>query len=428
MQNDLTRRWFLAATPCAGLALSLLPSVAVSRQLSPKIAGLGDSITEQGALRIGQNSTPANGYLSYIPVLTQQRVRYDTSMNFGVSSQMSDMIAARVSDVIAARPAVCVVLAGNNDFASTYLPSETIENLGRIYDSLLAAGIKVIALPVLPFPVHETHNERMSWFFRARRDRWMGEVNTWIAKQQARDGLFFCDVTPSLVDSDGEPLAGVYWEGIHPSELGSFLIASKIASVINEIYPNPRTLVRGKNLLPNGSFSGSGGGMQSVSGGTLASHWFASGAALPVGVSTFFWKGTLRDGTPAQAVTISGEYEKSDGAYIDLATMTPVNPGDTVEAQVAIEVDTGSESVFHPELYIYSHGVKNVFNADLFADARNTPPSEPIRGVYRTQPLVVPDGAASAGLTIRVKLRDTSTPRRAAATIRFATASLDRVG
>lgn len=383
------------------------------------IAGLGDSITALAtSVNTAGNYQGCIGFLGQVPYLTRQRVRFRPDLNFGVSGQTSVQIAARVADVVAAKPAVCTVMAGTNDSAANGITSAatTIAALASIYDALQRAGIIVIAIPITG------RGGVRPWEDQSHRDRSLF-VNQWIRSQRlSRPGYFVADATLAFSDPASAifpPRAGYVDDGLHPNAIGGYAIANQVATIINQIFPDPlatfgcpadvysATNTTG-NLVTNGLMTAAGGSISGATGtvpGSLTLDATGAGGATVVSA-----RNTLADGRGELQVTISGTYNAAFPGIYATGTLNAGNfsVGDTIEASVEMDIAAGNVSLANSSLLIATTQNSVSRQSEDFNNAGSglidLMPSAALSGVLRTPPLVLTSAPSSVKVQLRMLL------------------------
>ncbi len=198
---------------------------------------LGDSVTENNTyLSLNAVSTGQRGYMTWANILLGSK-RLDLLKNAGVSGENSTQILARLGrDVLAYGPSWCVVEGPTNDQPSFMTETQTIANLTSIYTRLLNAGIRVVAMAIIPLGSgHASWSQQL--VSRHRR------INQWIADYcAATPGMVFVDAWAAVVDStqtDADPISGYYWDtpGIHPSAKGAHAMGLAIKNALDPFIP-----------------------------------------------------------------------------------------------------------------------------------------------------------------------------------------------
>jgi len=172
---------------------------------------LGDSVTY---------GYPTGGTTAY-PFVLQQWIPSYTVLNKGVNGLRTDQMLARFqSDVIANSPEYVAIWGGENDIAQSLVEDNidwVTSSLSSMYATAKSAGIKVIALTVIPMK---------GWVgYTDLRGQRINEINTWIKAQENVD--YIIDVY-SLVDNGSGQMQQQYAYGdyAHLSVLGYELVGN----------------------------------------------------------------------------------------------------------------------------------------------------------------------------------------------------------
>lgn len=249
----------------------------------------GDSMTAQNeASSASLISYADKGYFNWANAYLGQRLRLlDVA---GVSGDTTALMLARIdADVIASSPGWCFVLGGFNDVNNGVAVATTISNLQSIYRKLIAAGIKIAAISILP----------SSTFTTATKKEAVAYINLWMREYCLRNqGMVYVDAYTPLLDptsANGAHVTAYLTDTIHPSTSGAQRIGLAIYNALNQILPpsampfsiaEPASATHPYgNLVINPVMQGSGGTNQSGSSGTLAASWYsiiASGTATAV--------------------------------------------------------------------------------------------------------------------------------------------------
>ncbi len=177
-----------------------------------RVVFMGDSITEGWARFFGAEF-PGKPYV-----------------NRGIDGQTTPQMLVRFrQDVIALRPAVVVILAGTNDIAGNTGPEtlETIEsNLMSMADLARANGIAVVLCSVLPAA-------RFPWRPDLAPAQKIVQLNAWIRRYAARDGLTLVDFHAAMADERQGLPSALSADGVHPNEAGYRIMAPLVERGIN---------------------------------------------------------------------------------------------------------------------------------------------------------------------------------------------------
>jgi lysophospholipase L1-like esterase len=378
------------------------------------IAFLGDSIS------VGYSATSTTlakiAFPAAILQISKQRFYWPESLDFGVNGNTTAQMLARVGSVVSARPDICVVHGGTNDLHGGVLPAVTIANLGAIYDALIAAGITVIAIPILgrttPATTSTTRNYGQ-------------QVNDWIRRSQGenRRGLVVVDCGLVFDDPTSTSWAertGYTGDGLHPSTLGSYYIAKKVVEALDVLYPSFNIPVTsptdayhatenpyGNRLLSGvGMFGGTGGTITTGdASGDVATGWTLTSSVLG-GATCVASKVTLADGRTAQRIALSGNYT-GNSRYVQLtcsASASGLVEGDVVETMVEAFVAASAASI--KDILVRQLTTENVTNYVHFDGGGWTVdslPPEAHNPVFRTPPRTLLAGPSVVTLQIFIE-------------------------
>lgn len=155
------------------------------------------------------------------------------SGTFATGSRTTAEIIGYLPDAIASSVDIFTVEAGTNDISAGVASSVIIANLKTIYDTLLAAGKKVIVLPILPRAYSLTTAQlanilAVNNFIRAYASR-NSTANTVGYKEVvlADPSSYWQDGTNTgyyPIGGTGATNGAVTYDGLHPSTLGAQLI------------------------------------------------------------------------------------------------------------------------------------------------------------------------------------------------------------
>lgn len=232
---------------------SLVPLVQASTLKPQTFACLGDSITFNNTT-VSASVQQKNwlGYLSIAEML-HPGINFPIANNFGVNSDTTTMMLARLPNVIAAAPAWCSFLGGTNDLTgdpTTAAYTTITNNIQTVYNTLTAAGIKLVLCTILPRSVWGSLTAPQIIIARNN----MVRVNTWIRKFCATNtNVVLCDwyadvANPSSSTSD--PVSGFLYDNLHPSPTGAYWMAKKLVRVMTPYLPSIDTF----DLLASGQY------------------------------------------------------------------------------------------------------------------------------------------------------------------------------
>ena len=212
----------------------------------------GDSITEENFFSNENAFQRRPRYWAWADVLLGGRMKLLN--NAGVSGNTSAQLLARLDSsdtglgtpgVAGARPGVipfnpgwCIVHIGVNDIygatAATF--DQLTGNLTAIYSRLLAAGIRVVALTIMP-----TTTSVFNW--SAARLAIHLRVNDWIRSYcVSTPGMYLVDAFARMVDPlDVTNVVGradsFRDNAQHPNNVGGYLVGKEIARVLDPLVP-----------------------------------------------------------------------------------------------------------------------------------------------------------------------------------------------
>jgi lysophospholipase L1-like esterase len=417
---------------------------AVDRKFSAgqkTVAIYGDSISAQNTTPLGYRSI---GYMTHANNFLRQALNFPISNNFGVSGETSAQILARISSVLSAGPDIVSLLAGTNDPSSGFTPQQTIDNLKAMYLSLLAAGITVVAIPILPREDGGYSGTAPQIAFKMR---YVAQVNRWIELFASRTpGMIFADARKYFMNfSTGYAKTGVTADLLHPNVMGAFYVGKAWAEAVrpflfpsnflftelSDVYhatENPTG-----NLLTNGFLIGTGGALNSNSG-SVAASW--SGSRVNGSVLATFSKVARADGLGEwQQITIPATTGAAGEQFRVVQTLNYNSGvyavGDVLEAAVEVEVEadariTGVVLVINE--YDGSGGAsRNTYSGDTLSSYFF--PAEAWTGVLRTPPHVVQPvvDPATAKIEFNFRFITNSTVAPTNATARFGRPTLRKL-
>jgi lysophospholipase L1-like esterase len=190
-----------------------------------KIVALGDSTTAGTPGFLSPLEAPPDGAgdveSQYAFWLSRTNPGWQV-LNRGVNRERTDQIAARFErDVIAEGPAAVIIIGGVNDIYDGWGVGHAIEQLGRMYQRALDAGIAVIAGSILPFNTATPEQNAA-----------MRDVNDWIRKAARRPAIWFAD-TRRAVARAGDPDRLISSpDGLHPDVAAYRLMAEALEPVL----------------------------------------------------------------------------------------------------------------------------------------------------------------------------------------------------
>jgi len=152
------------------------------------------------------------------------------SGTFGVPGCWTRDMVARLPDCLASTIGLFVVHGGTNDVVNFVAPATIIANLQTCYETLMAAGRKVIAVPITPRAISMTGTvpqtiQRVNRWIRAycRGEAW-ANPNGYNQIALADPTTYLCDGTNGgfyPIGGTGGVLGAVTQDGLHPSHRGA---------------------------------------------------------------------------------------------------------------------------------------------------------------------------------------------------------------
>lgn len=193
----------------------------------------GDSITNYNtAITSGALANQSRGPIVWANVLLGRR-RIEIVSNQGVGGETTKQMLDRIDAVIAADADWVFVLGGVNDIVGQSLPVSTpIANLQSIYQRLLSAGKRVVALSTLP--VTTSHVA-----YTLQKNQRIARLNAWIKSFCAANaGMVYVDAFSAVVDpasAASAPLAGYYADTTHPGTPAAYAIGKAVRNSLQPL-------------------------------------------------------------------------------------------------------------------------------------------------------------------------------------------------
>lgn len=342
---------------------------------------LGDSITNYNGGPSPAAPTAAwdsKGFFVWANIMLGGRMKVLSQE--GVAGETTAQMLARLdASVLARRPGFVIVLGGTNDVANNVSAATTIANLFEIYSRCTAAGIRVVAIPIIP-----------RTGLSAGQLAALQTVNRWI-KDFCRStaGVILCDMGQAIMDpnSNWSPASGYLLDGTHPNSLGASVMGKALAAALTNIVPSADILNCGQdNLLTNPYFYGTGT--------TIATGWSLQGGTG----ATFSYvprTDNVRGSWMQAAVANGGVANVTQNVSIGSSMAV----GDTVHMAVEVQCDTldaaaaANTQGFHVFLQCYngSSFTTKAYAAYWDASYVNCPfPGS--AGTFTTTALTIPNG------------------------------------
>ncbi|MEG0062998.1 MAG: GDSL-type esterase/lipase family protein [Pseudomonas sp.] len=195
------------------------------------LALLGDSLS-------GNNSDLSRlysrGFLTFALQMSDHRVYFDSSLNFGFGGYDAAAILGKVGDVIARKPDIVLLESGGNDTNRNIATDTTIANIKATVEALVNAGIRVILCTIYPTagttnPVHLAA---------------VAKLNQWITDAKFRYNLVeVLDAYDVMFNNTtGLVKVGYTYDTTHPAAFGCWHLGRKLADIIKQMVPVQRHL------------------------------------------------------------------------------------------------------------------------------------------------------------------------------------------
>ncbi|MDX2027721.1 MAG: SGNH/GDSL hydrolase family protein [Alphaproteobacteria bacterium] len=165
------------------------------------------------------------------------------SGSFGVPGHKTSDMMNRLADAVASSVDIFVVHGGTNDCSGGVTASTIIANLKTCYETLMAAGKKVVAIPILP----RTGLTTAQMLVLVQVNRWIrayARRESW-ANSNANSSIMLADPTRYFTDgasTSGAPIGGsgagagaMTQDGVHPSTRGAQYMAICILNALQKV-------------------------------------------------------------------------------------------------------------------------------------------------------------------------------------------------
>jgi lysophospholipase L1-like esterase len=413
---------------------------ALNRQIRPGIPTFGvfgTSISDQGARQVlPPASTPssayfADGYQTWLRILSFQRVNIPLGLNFGVSgNKFSDMLArvdTAIAAMVAANTDFVLFEGGTNDF-----PVETFAamkaNWLALLDKFYAAGIIPIIIPAPP---------RGGSLLTTAQLQTQMRFTEYQRNYCINNRLLFVDYLPYLVDqttATSTPVASmIKADNVHPATPGGFWIARSILDGIAPWLPGvPSSFMSNAsiysadnptgNLLYTGTtnkglLAGTGGTQTASTGLTHAGSLATYLQAIRSGSSTATWThakenprtDTVRGNGERQLSTLSGATGgASDEVYNYRMSpaLADIAVGDWYYAEAAVQMIAAPTQMWALELYMLESRPSNsqtAIDLGLRDFSHGMMPPVAWSGLLRTPPIQRTSDATAVQANVRAR-------------------------
>lgn len=374
-----------------------------------------------GEIATTRDDLAVNGFAHHIQLLSGGAIVMPRSCNFGVAGQRTWEILARADAAIAGMKAAgavgVVILCGTNDRGATGITHlDTIANLAALRDKFLSAGIAVVIIAEEPrgdttFTANRLATAQLKEHMMVRKA---------ILGMHNGKTVFAVDAWSKIADlssANGDALLGYTYDGLHQNGVMAHKVAKvlwdgQLSKITADFSWAPAGLADeysatnvGGAINFNPSMTGTGGTLGTSMTGQLASSY--TGGNVPANATIAASKTTGADGEAVQQFVI-GSTGAIASTAVDLLrkdTNVGVNGlavGGKVRAVACLDIEAGHSGLYEIDVYVGS-GAMNVragASASTFTDTKMQADAV-ADGVFITEPMTIPDAAASARVGVR---------------------------
>ncbi len=387
------------------LLIAIFVSLSSAGQKLPpfsRIIYFGDSQTSFSYNSSGNTVQFQNfGYVPWVMAMCPS-VTMPKGGILAIPGETTSQMVNRLSAITGFGARIMVVLGGTNDPLFPNLDSATTtRNLRRIYDAGITAGMRIIAVTILPRFAQNIYSPEVE-----RRRLW---INDWIRSQT--------DVT--VVDAE-QALNGAHYfeDGLHTSPAGAFalgkIVSDKVNGMVEACLPGSASAAQ-LTVAPNSNplMAGSGG-RTNMASGTVATNWQLAGNFAGT-ASVVGSKETGEDGDEKQVITLSGTYTGNTRrvTFNNYAGMPiALSAGQVVEGVAEIEIPaalTGIKAVYlRIQAYAPEYASTLADGNSMFPTSNRPFVMQPGRYVLRTPPVTLDPGTVGQ-LTTQIVIEFNST-------------------
>lgn len=378
----------------------------------PRIAIFGDSRTRQNH-STDNKVIRTIGYAYWAAMALNSRVDFPPALNFGINGDTTSGMRVRLGPVLASDADVVVMLAGTNNWGAGITIDQTIADMQAMIASIRDAGKLVVLVCEAPrgdttFPLRRLTTSQLANHIQWRQ---------WLLDQRFMRGVYTTDAWADLAvpgSTTGDAIVGMFYDGLHPAQLGARAIGTALAATLATIFPSAASDLAASNadvydavnnpygsLTPNPMLDGTGGTVNAGVTGQVATSLQVAAppsglsiAASKVTTGNKVWQQLVITGTPAA------------NASIDIMRMdaVPANIGanDTIYGSAEIQVDSGGSG--YQSLQFGTRTTHTTAGTVVYQwgdpDATIPPPTTDYGGAIQT-PLAVMPGEVST--TARLK-------------------------
>lgn len=341
-------------------------------------------------------------------------VVFPQSLNYGVAGNTTAEMLARTDAAIAdmqAKGCQMVVIPGlatNDRTASTITLKDSVSNAVTIIHKFKAAGIQVVLLSDAPRGGASALTGQALADHKAFYD-WQ--------VQSLSKSCAFVDIWEILVDASSEiyaPLAGVFYDGIHLSQIGAELVGSAAAPVVRRLIPTggkygalfDALVDADACVVPNAKLTGVSGAIAGnaypVAGSVIADGWNAMGQNTVATMSTTWYKEVV-DGDEWQCVRIQGTTSASAFSNIQLyrdVDLATLQVGDKVISRATVSSQGAGIVGLSLEQYVPANPAYYALVDGDFHDGTQAYPDKPLT-VARVSPVYTHNVNGSTTVVLR---------------------------
>lgn len=293
------------------LSTAVFEKITLDRQVI--MAGVGDSYMDYSDG--GQSGGEHGRCTNYESAFTLRGVISGTSnalplgwhgINCGIGGETTAQILARVPDILALNPDIVVLNGGINDIAAGVTTDQIVANMKSIIDLCMAAGKKVVFLPINYFKTS-------------------GDVDAINAAYDQMLKPYAGKVFKVAFKNFVNDMSMLYSDELHPSALGGTMLGRDIADVINQVIET--TWVPSANI-----------GAELVVGETYPDDH------MGLAPRDWFWWADSWDGASNMGCSVDGDSFKisTGGNSTDInlgMDAVPNNTGASIFVQMAVDVE-----------------------------------------------------------------------------------------
>jgi lysophospholipase L1-like esterase len=252
-------------------------------------------------------------------------------MNCGRAGDPSASALSKFDKHIQLAPDIVFIAVGTNDIGSmtagsvaATVAAATFANIEAMCKQAKSIGAKILLSNIRPradFPIGSNK-------FNAK-----VALNTLISDYCANGNATLVDMHAAYADGTGMPIAGAFYDGIHPSVIGAqkYGAPALVASLKKVTKSLQKQTFSGANRVVNFGLTGTGGSNGANVTGDPGLNWGASTTGPAVVTS-------IVNGKRQYAITPSGTGEKFLTVSMDSGINVPVVAGEWVRAKIELRL------------------------------------------------------------------------------------------